>query len=886
MKISPVWANWFVVGRTLGQSCKLSDGSGPCCYKVDAGFESDQFGAPSYTDSPLSGPAGEEGSQQQPIVHGYALAEPYYDFEGWGWKTSSGELFNYVEQQQFVFPLEASANDEIRISIESQDCNMQENTKPSKFRALWQTSTGEVWADEWHSGNYLSVDYATYTDDLSRSRGDPIYITLIPCTAIADDDWCMEFDPSRAIAVMVSFRRVPLPSDDAPELVCGQDMQDDRTGAGIDCCYVGGNIGPLASQDEIDAAVNHWTSPNGNWPSTSCLKKPSWQCFRNKDGNVHKIQYKGSLVDFMADQGRKEGQGVRIVLADTVTVNLPITTTYLEYTVDTNAPDSCNSLCGETDLPTTDDIRSSDGTCSVSAVSSFAQVNKGQVAVSGFGRIDALPFHGMKDYYFDDWTPNYDSSVDWSPGAACPICNRFCPLTPYAWGVHALTTSCWGNSQGDPLTPRTSSLRSELGDALYHIDSGLLEISSNAVNVDFAVDIADITVSNMLKRGDSAVMVQSPGHIVRSQGCEDGGLESMKRGCQGPNLPAKAFGLKYMGAWHDAVDGPSLKSEGSFTQYMYLHNADDAVKPYSNSEIRDTTAIHGGVGGLVTPCTYNLQSYTPGCYNTKTINTHAVRIMDPSAGYESNFPRGGLLATRYCAGKTSVGAAWMDASEAVVENNVVDGLIVNNLGFNSEINEVGRAVAVTVTSPMDDHGANAYEVFFCPDYYEQLTVHLKKDAFVCTNWWIESSTYRLDYVDGSGTALVETAYAWDLAVVDQLAVNLRGIASKITDPDGLGCGFHGFYYPCDRSHGFPESDSDDRVANCYVYLDGAQQYQTFTKTGMICDSWLSPRSVQCKGQDRDGDCGGWVSLPWGRHEPSSSPYLLASSGTRRSIIQV
>jgi len=157
---------------------------------------------------------------------------------------------------------------------------------------------------------------------------------------------------------------------------------------------------------------------------------------------------------------------------------------------------------------------------------------------------------------------------------------------------------------------------------------------------------------------------------------------------------------------------------------------------------------------------------------------------------------------------------------------------------------------------------------------------------VCTNWWIESSTNRLDYVDGSGTALVETAYAWDLAVVDELAVNVKGIASKITDPDGLGCGFQGFSYPCDRSYGFDDSDMLDFAAKCYVYLDGAEQWQKFNDTGMICDSWVSPRSVQCKGPNRDGHCGGWVSLPWGDSEPSSSPYLLASSSARRSIIQV
>jgi len=222
-----------------------------------------------------------------------------------------------------------------------------------------------------------------------------------------------------------------------------------------------------------------------------------------------------------------------------------------------------------------------------------------------------------------------------------------------------------------------------------------------------------------------------------------------------------------------------------------VHNADDAVKPYSNSVIKDTTVIHGGVGGLVTPCTYNLQSYTPGCYETGVYNTDVVRIMDPHAGYESEmYSRGGVFATRYCAGKTSVGKAWEDATEAPFENNVVDGMVVRSLGSEHQINQIGRAIGITVTGANDGDS----QIYFCPDYYEALTVHFKPNAFVFKNWLVEADTYYFDYVDGSGTAKIDTYFAGDLAVVDDWAVDLQGVAQWITDPYGLNCGFSGFYY--------------------------------------------------------------------------------------------
>lgn len=881
MWISVAARNWLLLRAVLAQAqtCKRSDGSGPCCYKVDAGFAWDSHGAPDYNGSPLSGPA-DSDSQKQPIVHGYALSWPYIDngnYAEWGWQTEDGGVFNYVEQQQFVFPVEVAKNDEIQISIEAQDgCDMQEGMPAVKYHAMWQGGSSEVLSGGWDGGNRLSIDYATYTSDDSRVRGDPIHITLIPCVSVdTTTSMCDGFDQSRAIAVTVSFRRNELQN------VCGSD----DSAEGFDCCHVTGSIGPFASQDEINLAVNQSSSKNAVASQRPCLSKPSWQCLRNDTGNVVAIQYKGSLVDFIADSARKPGQDLRIVLDDTVTINLPVSTTYLEYTVDPNAPTSCNSLCDATgDYPSDEDIRNSDGSCSVSAVSSFAAVNEGQLSVSGYGRIDGLPFHGKQGRYFDGWSVNFDWNADSSPGAMCPLCNRFCPLTPYAWGVHALTTACWGNSEGDPLTPTTNSLRSELGDALYHIDSALLEISANAVDTKWAVDIADVTVSNMLKRGDTGVMVQSPGHLVRTNDCQNGGLSSMMKGCQGPNLPAKIYGLKYMGGWHDAVDGPSLKSEHSFSQFMYLHNADDAIKPYSNSIIKDTTVIHGGVGGLVTPCTYNLQSYTPGCYETGVYNTDVVRIMDPKAGYESeNFSRGGVFSTRYCAGKTSVGKPWLDATEAPFENNIVDGLVVRGLGSTMigahQINQVGRLIGLTVTGA----NSNDAQVYFCPAYYEPITMHLKTNAFVFKNWVVEVDTYRFDYIDGSGTAKIDTYFApAGQVVVDDFAVDLRGVAQRITDPAGLNCGFFGYYYACDRSWGFFDSDKDGYAQQCYTYLDGASAPQTFKDAG-ICDKWKSPRNVQCAGPDRMNECGYWVRVAWGDNKP---PVSLAANDTRIPVFHV
>lgn len=197
---------------------------------------------------------------------------------------------------------------------------------------------------------------------------------------------------------------------------------------------------------------------------------------------------------------------------------------------------------------------------------------------------------------------------------------------------------------------------------------------------------------------------------------------------------------------------------------------------------------------------------------------------------------------------------------------------------------MGRAVAITITGANSDDS----EVYFCPGYYEPLTVHLKTDAFVFKNWTIGADTYRFDYVDGSGTAKIDTYFAGGLAVVDESAVDLRGITQKITDTSGLNCGFSGYYYPCDRSHGFSDSDENDYAAACYVYLDGDSEPKTFASTGKICDAWKSPRGVQCAGPDRNGLCYDWVKVPSSyASKPTSIPsFSSASNGARDTEVQV
>jgi len=192
-------------------------------------------------------------------------------------------------------------------------------------------------------------------------------------------------------------------------------------------------------------------------------------------------------------------------------------------------------------------------------------------------------------------------------------------------------------------------------------------------------------------------------------------------------------------------------------------------------------------------------------------------------------------------------------------------LVVHSLGG---VNEVGRAVAITVTGANDDNS----EVYFCPSYYEQLPVHLKANAFVFKDWTIGTDAYKFNHIDGSGSVKLDVFDAGNLAVVDDWAVDVQGIAQKITDSEGLKCGFSGYYYSCDRSHGFWDSDAQDYSKQCYVYQDGDLEPKTFENTGQICDNWISPRSIQCKGTDRDAECFDWVRVAFGQNGPTSTPF--------------
>jgi hypothetical protein len=312
-----------------------------------------------------------------------------------------------------------------------------------------------------------------------------------------------------------------------------------------------------------------------------------------------------------------------------------------------------------------------------------------------------------------------------------------------------------------------------------------------------------------------------------------------------------------MGAWHDAVDGPSMKSEGSEYLYMYVQCADDTLKPYGRSLVRDSTVIHGGVGGAVTPCTYNLQSYTPGCSESKTLNTHIVRILDATAGYETPQGRGGLFASRYCAGKTNL--AW-NSSYGDFIGNIVDGLVVEPLG---DRNQVGRAVGIVVDAPQDDN-----QVYFCQGIHEELPLVFHTNAFVFKNWNVEVPVDNS--VDGSGAVLVDTRFAVsetsgnNLAVFDEeRAIDVTGLRLRIPG-DGMNCSYIGEYYPCMFS-----SDSDSAL-DCYVslhsfpfHVDKPKPFRSLEQ----CPSWSAPQSLSCQGPDGAFDCK--VAYPY-RISPSLS----------------
>jgi hypothetical protein len=496
------------------------------------------------------------GSTAQPIAYGYVLDNTIYQPQndhgqtnwGWGVQQDGDPLFGFMETQQFVFPFDASSAQELWLTIAGQACGTTNYTDGSPaFRALWQGGAANVKADSWpSSSNTLKVNYAKYiAADKNRKKGDPMYISIVPC---GDKD-CTQLDSFRAIIAAISFR--PQNQDPKnPLAACNGDF-DGNTGKGYDCCYVNKSIGLDSNQTEIDDAVSVHQFKGARAGATQCIRKPSWFCFDKNwkklgtpgAGDAKHIQYKGSLVDFVLSSGRNGGQGVRVVLGDLVTLEIPLGTTYVEYEVDPAAPASCNTVCQHGE-PSDKDIVAHGSTCKLNSVSSYAAVNGGMVSVGGYGRIDGLKI--LQDTTYFQYAP-WPQSTDSTPGNDCPSCNRFCAWSPYAQGMHVLTTCC---NQPSNAQCSSSNLLQESGDARYHIHSGLMELSSdfNAGQGTFAVDVSDVTLANPLKRGDSSFMIQSPGHFVRGSNCLHGTLEEQRSStpCSGPNQPARSFGLKYV----------------------------------------------------------------------------------------------------------------------------------------------------------------------------------------------------------------------------------------------------------------------------------------------------------------------------------------------------
>jgi hypothetical protein len=303
------------------------------------------------------------------------------------------------------------------------------------------------------------------------------------------------------------------------------------------------------------------------------------------------------------------------------------------------------------------------------------------------------------------------------------------------------------------------------------------------------------------------------------------------------------------GAWHDAADGPSIKSENSEYLYTFVHNTDDCLKPYSGSTVRDSTVIHGGVGGVVTPCTYNLLGYTPGCSNTQTLNTHVIRNLDPTAGYDG---RGGIVATRYCSGKNT--HLWTHMlPEGRVAGNVIDGLYVERLG---DLNQNGRAVGITIDAP-----TNQAPVYFCSSMYEPIFMNFEPGAFVIKNWdvdivedgnlagaglWVSAKT---GWVSGQPLARFASNSSFDVTGLE------LGIQA-----DGMGCGYDGDYLPC------PYSSQDNRALGCEVHLEGGipMPYAKLPQTrNGPCRTFHMIQTVACEAlSSDDSDCLNQAIFPY------------------------
>ncbi|RPG23739.1 MAG: hypothetical protein CBC10_013795 [Gammaproteobacteria bacterium TMED50] len=176
----------------------------------------------------------------------------------------------------------------------------------------------------------------------------------------------------------------------------------------------------------------------------------------------------------------------------------------------------------------------------------------------------------------------------------------------------------------------------------YQLSSGLVTLSSTSRS-EYAITLDGLTVTNAPSRHQAAInlnVVTLP--MASFDELRDGHLDFAAS-----NRPVHVSGLKVVGNWHDAADGPEVGGDGSLIEHVFLHVADDAIKlAAKNVRYRDVTVLQGDAGGVMNIGSYGYNRGVEGSF-VEGVYVHRVcHRLYGEYGIAQDDDRGGLITSR------------------------------------------------------------------------------------------------------------------------------------------------------------------------------------------------------------------------------------------------
>ncbi|MEM7364383.1 MAG: hypothetical protein AAF525_10200 [Pseudomonadota bacterium] len=216
----------------------------------------------------------------------------------------------------------------------------------------------------------------------------------------------------------------------------------------------------------------------------------------------------------------------------------------------------------------------------------------------------------------------------------------------------------------------------------YQLNSGLITLSS-ASDAPFAISVESLTVANAPRRHQAAINL----NVVTLPMASVDELRQGRFDFEASNRPVHAAGIKVVGNWQDAADGPEVGGDGSLVEHVFLHVADDAIKLAAQDVIyRHATVLQGDAGGVMNIGSYG---YNRGVRGSRLEHIHVHRVCQQLHGPHrtaQDDDRGGLITSR------TGNFNFLGQGTNGLSDIVIDGLWVAPVGGN----HVSRILALGV----------------------------------------------------------------------------------------------------------------------------------------------------------------------------------------------